>query len=84
MVITVNMRITLGLALLLTLGLLANAGRPGSEDDDDDDDDNGGTPQTPGQNAATVLTPTIFTAGHDSPYWSAAALAGVAWVMYGA
>lgn len=76
------MRITLGLALLLTLGLLANAGRPGSEDDDDDDD--GSNPQQPGQNAATVLTPTIFTAGHDSPYWSAAALAGVAWVMYGA
>ena len=85
MVITINMRTTLGLALLLTLVLLANAGFPGSENEEEGSDDyHGHPPESGDSNAATALTPTIFTVGHNSQYWSAVALTGVAWAMYGA
>ena len=82
------MRTTLGLALLLALVLLANAVPPGSgnrdegSDDGSDDDSDGDTSDPPQNNAATVLTPTIYKACDNSVCWSALALTGVAWVMY--
>ena len=82
------MRTTVGLALLLTRLLLANAGFVPSDsgnepkESDPDDADAPDRPESP--NAATVLTPTIFTASHDGMRWTALALTGVAWVMHGA
>ena len=86
LVITVNMRTTLGLTLLLTLVLLTNAIGPQSGNDDDggDDDDDNGHPVQGAPSAAMALTPTIFTANHDGVGWSALALTGVALAMYGA
>ncbi len=89
------MRTTLDLALLLTLVLLANAGfvpfsdstmpsDSGNEPNDSPPDHTDPPEHPESPNAATVLTPTIFTASHDSVFWSALALTGVAWVMYGA
>ena len=82
------MRFTLGLALLLTLVLLGNAAGPpesGSEDSGSDDSgEEGAHPAHTGDNAATVLTPTIFPPSHNSVFWSGLAFTGVAWAMYGA
>ena len=79
------MRTTLGVALLLTLVLLANAIGPQSGSDDDGGDDDYHPPPSPGDpNAAMTLRPTIFTANHDGVSWSALALTGVALAMYGA
>ena len=87
MVITVNMRTTFGLALLLTLILLANAvgtggSRSGDDDGDDDNDDDDYPVQQPQNSAAMALTPTIFTATHDGVCWSALALTGVVLAIY--
>ena len=83
------MRTTLGLALLLTLALLANAvvpegSRSGDTDGEGDDGDIDGHPVQPQNSAAMALTPTIFTATHDGVCWSALALTGVVLAMYGA
>ena len=79
------MRTTFGLALLLTLTLLANAaGTGGSRSGDDDDNDDEYPGQQPQNSAAMALTPTIFTATHDGACWSALSLTGVVLAMYGA
>ena len=78
------MRTTFGLALLLTLTLLANAAGTGGSRSGDDDNDDDYPVQQPQNSAAMALTPTIFTATHDGVCWSALTLTGVVLAMYGA